>query len=122
MKTLLGLTISTVVVLFLAPAATAQYHAGGKESTANLTTTAAATEAISQQRQPCTRSTKLADRPSFAVPSVSVALIQERQPCIRFLRKTGGPSLVAPLAAVALVVAVGSGVAIRVILRGYTSS
>jgi hypothetical protein len=120
MKMLLGLTVSTVVVLFLAPAATAQYYAGGNESSANLTTVDA-TEAISQQRQPCNRSTKPVDKASLAVPSVSVALIQERQPCFSYLRKTGGPPLVTPLVAGALVVAVGSGVAIRVILRNSAS-
>ena len=115
-KTFLSLALSAMMVLLLAPAATAQYYAEARESTASPTATAA-TESASKQPQPCSRQRKPIEGHSLATSNTQGTLALVRPPCIYFLRKTGGPSLVAPLTLGALAIVVGSGVVIRALLR-----
>jgi hypothetical protein len=114
-KLLLLLSASAMVILLLAPAATAQSYTQGRGSTAHPTS--ALTKGASQPRQPCSRPLRKTNDPSLATSFAFVALISVRQPCIYYLRRTGGPPLVTMLLLGSLTVMVGSSVVIRVLLR-----
>jgi hypothetical protein len=121
-RMLLLLTVGAAVILLLAPTATAQYHTGARESMTSHTATATATEATSQPRHRCSHPLRKAGDPSLAASFTPVALILvHEQPCYQYLKKTGGPSLVALFALCALLVGVGSIVAMKSLLRRYTS-
>jgi len=111
-KALLWLTVSAVMVALLAPTATAQDYAVGRESAVRP-----ATEVTSQGQKPCSRDAKPTAGSSLAMSFAPVALVSVQQPCIRYLRRTGGPSLVAALVLGSLTVMVGSRVVIRALLR-----
>src|SRR5215210_9437190 len=89
------LTVSAVVILLFAPAATAQDYAEGRGSPPHPTS--ALTEGASQLRQPCSRPLRKTSDPSLATSFAPVAMVAVRQPCIHYLRRTGGPPLVASL-------------------------
>ena len=114
-KVLLLLTACAVVILLLAPSATAQSHTQDKGSMPRATSVLK--EGGSQPRQPCSRPLRKAGDPSLATSFAPVAMVSVRQPCIYYLRRTGGPPLVTTLILGSLTVMVSSGVVIRRLLR-----
>ena len=120
MKKLLRLlTVSAVVILLLASAATAQDYTQGRDSAdppnANTTKDSA------QPREPCSSPLRKTRDPSLATSFAPVALVSVRPPCTHYLIRTGGPPLVATLLLLcSVIVMVGSSVVIvviRVVLR-----